>query len=270
MSRPVSCPRLDRVTPPLEEIIRIWGALRPVDRRYISAFIGDIPLLTTQQVVWNFLEATIAFWNPSRAVFDIQGTELTPTIEEYRTLIGRTTVVHGIAEPNFHTARPTLVSRLLGVPTTRLNAELAYSGSTEIAIEKLLFFIESRVLIDAALASVVLQVVGGRGYEVLDAWRTMITERPYFPEHPTLDERDFQATEEYIIRFYRWAPTAHEDLVNSPRVGDGGSPDATPTPNMAIQAELTYLRAERNRLRREVAERDEQLVDQRQLQRELT
>ncbi|OWM84151.1 hypothetical protein CDL15_Pgr028143 [Punica granatum] len=38
---------------------------------------------------------------------------------------------------------------------------------------------------------------------------------------------------------------------------------------MAIQAELTHLRAERDRLRREVAERDEQLVDQRQLQREL-
>ncbi|OWM63473.1 hypothetical protein CDL15_Pgr026233 [Punica granatum] len=197
MSRSVSCPRLDRVTPPLEEITRIWGALRPVDRRYISAFIGDIPLLATRQVDWNFLEAAIAFWNPSRAVFDIQGTELTPNIEEYRTLIGRTAVVHGIVEPNFHTTRPTLVSRLLGVPTTRLNAELAYSGSTEIAIEKLLFFIKSRAhrvrgdflrkdlchavlllifgtllfprshsLIDAALASVVLQVVGGRGYEV--------------------------------------------------------------------------------------------------------
>ncbi|XP_031378310.1 uncharacterized protein LOC116193701 [Punica granatum] len=38
---------------------------------------------------------------------------------------------------------------------------------------------------------------------------------------------------------------------------------------MAIQAELTHLRAERDRLRREVAEKDEQLVDQRQLQREL-
>ncbi|PKI53608.1 hypothetical protein CRG98_025999 [Punica granatum] len=64
-------------------------------------------------------------------------------------------------------------------------------------------------------------------------------------------------------------PAAHEDLVNSPRVEDGGSPGATPTPNMAIQAELTHLRAERDRLCREVAEKDEQLVDQRQLQREL-
>ncbi|PKI70657.1 hypothetical protein CRG98_008890 [Punica granatum] len=323
MSRPVSCPRL-------EEITRIWRALRPVDRHYISAFVRDIPLLATRHVDWNFLAATIAFWNPNRAVFDILGTKLTPTIEEYRTLISRTAVTHGIMEPNFHTARPTLVSRLLGVPTTRLDAELAYSGSTEIAIEKLLFFIESRAhrvqgdflrkdlchallllifmtllftrshsLIDAALASVVLQVVGGGGYEtvpedtarirfehtfwedqtpadrqsnveqVLDAWRTVITERPYFPEHPTLDERDFQATEKYILRFYRWGPTAHEDLVNSSRVEDGGSPGATPTPNMAIQAELTHIRAERDRLHREVAKKDEHLVDQRQLLREL-
>ncbi|PKI69345.1 hypothetical protein CRG98_010279 [Punica granatum] len=105
--------------------------------------------------------------------------------------------------------------------------------------------------------------------QILDAWRTVITELPYFPEHPTLDEQDFQATEEYILRFYRWGPAAHENLVNSLRVRDGGSPDATPTPNMVIQAELTHLRAERDRLRREDAERDEQLVDQRQLQREL-
>ncbi|OWM65082.1 hypothetical protein CDL15_Pgr028800 [Punica granatum] len=197
MAHSFSCPRLDRVTPPGEEIARIWTALRPVDRHYIAVFVGDVPLLATRCVDWNFLEAAIAFWNPSRTVFDIQGTELTPTIEEYRTLIGRTAVVHGIVEPNFHTTRPILVSRLFGVPTTRLNAELAYSGSTEIAIEKLLLFIEfeahrvqgnflrkdlchavlllifgtllfprSHSLIDAALASVVLQVVGGRGYEV--------------------------------------------------------------------------------------------------------
>ncbi|PKI58121.1 hypothetical protein CRG98_021500 [Punica granatum] len=144
MPHSFSCPHLDRVTLPLEEIARIWTALRPVDRHYIAAFVRDIPLLATRCVDWNFLEAAIAFWNPSCAVFDIQGTELTPTIEEYRTLIGRAAVVHSIVEPNFHTGRPTLVSRLLGVPTTHLNAELAYSGSTEIVIEKLFLFIESR------------------------------------------------------------------------------------------------------------------------------
>ncbi|OWM88969.1 hypothetical protein CDL15_Pgr020923 [Punica granatum] len=40
-----------------------------------------------------------------------------------------------------------------------------------------------------------------------------------------------------------------------------------PVPEMAIQAELANLRAERDRLRREVAEKNEQLGDQHQLQK---
>ncbi|PKI30941.1 hypothetical protein CRG98_048668, partial [Punica granatum] len=67
MAHSFSCPRLDRVTPPLEEIACIWTALRPVDRHYIAAFVGDVPFLATRRVDWNFLEAAIAFWNPSRA-----------------------------------------------------------------------------------------------------------------------------------------------------------------------------------------------------------
>ncbi|PKI57321.1 hypothetical protein CRG98_022266 [Punica granatum] len=51
--------------------------------------------------------------------------------------------------------------------------------------------------------------------QVLDAWRTVITERPYFPEHPTQDERDFQATEEYILRFHRWGPSKNDDFTDS-------------------------------------------------------
>ncbi|PKI59751.1 hypothetical protein CRG98_019854 [Punica granatum] len=52
---------------------------------------------------------------PSYAFFNIQCTELTPTIEEYRTLIGRTTVARDIVESNFHTARPALLSHLLRI-----------------------------------------------------------------------------------------------------------------------------------------------------------
>ncbi|PKI39022.1 hypothetical protein CRG98_040588 [Punica granatum] len=346
MSRSISCPHLDWVTPPLEEIAQIWMSLRRVNQDYIIVFVGDVPLLAARYVDWNFIEAAIAFSNLDHAIFNIQGTELAPTIEEYRTLIARTATAHGIVEPNFHTTRSTLVSRLLGVRTTHLHAELAYSGGTKIAIEKLLIFIKSRAqrvqgdflrkdichaflliifgpllfprsrgLVDATLASVVLQVVGGREYEValvaetirsLDhvsrlcdliskwikifceippksfKWRaawmppgpmalrcpdfnevplmshegsttyfqarvmkqfgslqtvpedtartrfehnwredqtlvdrqsdidrvlaalwTVTTEQPYFPGHPTQDKQDFQAIEEYILRFYR-------------------------------------------------------------------
>ncbi|PKI54985.1 hypothetical protein CRG98_024657 [Punica granatum] len=104
---------------------------------------------------------------------------------------------------------------------------------------------------------------------VLDAWRTVVIERPYFPEHPILEEQNFQTTEEYVLRFYWWGPTAHKDFVDSPRAKDSGPMGASLTPNVAIQAELANIRAERDHLRREVVEKDEQLVDQRQLQREL-
>ncbi|OWM82851.1 hypothetical protein CDL15_Pgr029212 [Punica granatum] len=94
-------------------------------------------------------------------------------------------------------------------------------------------------------------------------------ELPYFPEHPTKDERDFQVTEEYILRFYRWSLSAHEDFTGSPR-SEGSTPYGAPsTSSMAIQAELTSLRSERDCLRREVAEKDEQLINQCKLQREL-
>ncbi|PKH93972.1 hypothetical protein CRG98_049789, partial [Punica granatum] len=128
MSRSASFPRLDRVTPPLDEINPIWISMCQIDRDYITTFVGDVPLLSTRRVDWNFLGAIVMFWDPIHAVFNIQGTELAPTVEEYRTLIGRTTVTHDIIEPNLRTTRPVLVSRLREVQRSSLHAELAYSG----------------------------------------------------------------------------------------------------------------------------------------------
>ncbi|PKI70837.1 hypothetical protein CRG98_008728 [Punica granatum] len=178
--------RLDRVTPPFEQI-----------SHNITAFVEDVPMLSTRRADWNFLGAVVTFRDPTHAVLNIQGTELAPTIEEYRTLIGRTAVSHNIVEPNLSTTRLVLVSRLLRLHRSQLHAELANSGGIEIVTTKLLYFIEPRVRevrgdifqvnlchavlllnfgtllfpsaadrIDVALASVILQVVGGRGYEV--------------------------------------------------------------------------------------------------------
>ncbi|PKI68961.1 hypothetical protein CRG98_010641 [Punica granatum] len=115
MSHSASFPHLDRVTPPLEEINRVWTSLHQVDRDYITAYTRDVPLLSTRRADWDFLGAAVMFWDPTHAIFNIQGTELTPIIEEYRTLIGRTAVAYGIVEPNIRTTRPTPVSLLLGV-----------------------------------------------------------------------------------------------------------------------------------------------------------
>ncbi|PKI76630.1 hypothetical protein CRG98_002939 [Punica granatum] len=144
MARSVSFPHLDRVTPPLEEISHIWAHLLQVDRDCIRTFVRDIPMLAMYRMDWNFLGAAVTFWDPVHAFFNIKGTELTPTIEEYRTLVGRIVATRGIVEPNFHTTRLVLVSRLLGVHRSQLQAELAYSGGTEIVTAKLLHFIEIR------------------------------------------------------------------------------------------------------------------------------
>ncbi|OWM77746.1 hypothetical protein CDL15_Pgr012448 [Punica granatum] len=74
--------------------------------------------------------------------------------------------------------------------------------------------------------------------------------------------------EEYILRFYRWGPSENDDFTDTSPVESSTSSGA-PVPDMAIQAELANLRAERDRLRQEVAEKNEQLGDQHQLQKEL-
>ncbi|PKI36091.1 hypothetical protein CRG98_043518 [Punica granatum] len=342
MSHSVACPRLERITPPLEEITQIWTTLRQVDRDYITAFIEDVPLLATRSIDWNFLEAAITFWNPDHGVFNIQGNELTPTIEEYHTLLGRTVSANDIIKPNFCTTRPTLVSRLLGVRTSHLHAELAYSGGTEIAIEKLILFIKtrackvqgnfirkdlchaflllifgtilfprSRALIDATLASVVLQVAGGHGYEVALVTETIRSldrshaypfglVRPvmYFANQESIISRllPFVRVEERKInewmkifrkmspRSFKWraawmppGPMALKcaDFHGIPLISHAGSTTYFPSrtslgaPSVAVRIELASLRAERDSLRRQVAEKDEQLTDQRQLQKEL-
>ncbi|PKI39340.1 hypothetical protein CRG98_040275 [Punica granatum] len=201
MARSIFFPHLDRVKPPLEEISHIWAHLHQVNRDYIRTFVGDIPMLAMCRVDWNFLGAAVTFWDPVHAVFNIQGTELTPTIEEYRTLVERIAATRGNVKPNFHTTRLVLVSRLVEMHRSQLQAELAYSGGTEIVTAKLLCFIEIR---------------------------------------------------------------AHE----IPSVESSTSSGA-PVPDMTIQAELANLRAERDRLRREIAEKNEQLGDQHRLQKEL-
>ncbi|XP_031374128.1 uncharacterized protein LOC116188798 [Punica granatum] len=60
----------------------------------------------------------------------------------------------------------------------------------------------------------------------------------------------------------------NDDFTDSPPVESSASSGA-PVPDMTIQAELANLRAERDRLRREIAEKNEQLSDRHQLQKEL-
>ncbi|PKI61328.1 hypothetical protein CRG98_018283 [Punica granatum] len=138
MDRPAPGLRLEAITPPRQDIMRIWRTLRPVDRAFIQGIIGDMVMFTETPVDWIFLRTAMEFWDSEHAVFNFQGTELSPTIEEYTTLIQRPTpTTQGIFVPN-----PFATIRIFGT----------------------LLFPYSPNLIDGAIAQVVLQAVGGHSY----------------------------------------------------------------------------------------------------------
>ncbi|PKI38383.1 hypothetical protein CRG98_041228 [Punica granatum] len=101
MDRPAPDLRLEAITPPRQDIMRIWRTLRPVDHAFIQGIIGDMVMFVETPVDWIFLRTAAEFWDPEHAVFNFQGTELAPTIEEYAALIQRPTpTTHGIFVPN--------------------------------------------------------------------------------------------------------------------------------------------------------------------------
>ncbi|PKI60430.1 hypothetical protein CRG98_019171 [Punica granatum] len=101
MSCSASCSRLDSVTLPLNDRTRIWTNRHAVNHDYAITLLGDIPLPAACQTDQNFLKV-VAFWDPVHAVFDIQGTKPTPTIEGYQTLIHRNMRII----PSLHEPRP--------------------------------------------------------------------------------------------------------------------------------------------------------------------
>ncbi|OWM89016.1 hypothetical protein CDL15_Pgr016400 [Punica granatum] len=101
MERPAPGLRLEAITPLRQEIMRIWRTFRPVDRAFIQGIIGDVVMLIETPVDWIFLRTAAEFWDPRHAVFNFQGTELAPTIEDYTTLIQKPTpTTQGIFVPN--------------------------------------------------------------------------------------------------------------------------------------------------------------------------
>ncbi|PKI56746.1 hypothetical protein CRG98_022850 [Punica granatum] len=93
--------RLEVITPPRQEILRIWRTFRPVDRAFVQDIIGDVVMLT-----------------------EAPGTELAPTIEEYTALIQRPTpTTQGIFVPNLFAVIRSQLSNLLGIPTQEIHQE---------------------------------------------------------------------------------------------------------------------------------------------------
>ncbi|PKI37280.1 hypothetical protein CRG98_042332 [Punica granatum] len=210
MDRPAPGLRLEAITPPRQEIMRIWRTLRPVDRTFIQGIIGDMVMFTETPVDWIFLRTAIEFWDPEHAVFNFQGTELAPTIEEYTALIQwPMPTTQGIFMPNpFAVIRRwdhgiriawlsdwTLLRAL--TPSTASYQRDASHGFLLLIFGTLLFPYSPN-LIDGAIAQVVLQAVGGHSYvEALLAETIWIfpprrTAYPTASSGPTLHQRPLQ------------------------------------------------------------------------------
>ncbi|PKI67484.1 hypothetical protein CRG98_012068 [Punica granatum] len=145
--------RLESFMPPGREIMRIWGTLCPIDRAFIRSIIRDLVALVDCPVDWIFLRTAVEFWDPRHVVFNFQGTELSPTVEEYTTLIQRPTpTAQGILMPNPFAMIRSQFSALLGLSTQEAQQELQ---------DGTLLFPHSPTLINGA---VVLQVIGGHSY----------------------------------------------------------------------------------------------------------
>ncbi|PKI71497.1 hypothetical protein CRG98_008111 [Punica granatum] len=125
MDRPAPGLKFEAITPPRQDIMRIWRTLRPVDHAFIQGIIGDVVMFTETPVDWIFLRTAAEFWDPEHAVFNFQGTELSPTIEEYTTLIQRPTpTTHGIFVPNPFTTFQGQLFTLLHIPAQDIHEEL--------------------------------------------------------------------------------------------------------------------------------------------------
>ncbi|PKI75962.1 hypothetical protein CRG98_003620 [Punica granatum] len=227
--------RLEFLMPPGREISRIWRALRPIDHVFIRLIVGDVAMLAESPIDWTFLTTTVEFWDPQHAVFNFQGTELTPTVEEYTTLIQRLMPTQGILVPNHFAVIQSQLSVLLGISTKEVQRELDQGWDHGVRITWLLnwthlwalrptaesyqryichgflllifetlLFLHALNLIEGVLAKVVLQAVEGHSY-VKALLAETIRSLDYVRERYSSSDRDgrFPArTKTMIIRAY--------------------------------------------------------------------
>ncbi|PKI34661.1 hypothetical protein CRG98_044947 [Punica granatum] len=242
MDRPAPGLRLEAITPPRQDIMRIWRTLRPVDHAFIQGIIRDVVMLTETPVDWIFLRTAAEFWDPEHAVFNFQGTELAPTIEEYTALIQRpTSTTHGIFVPNPFTTVQGQLSTLLHIPAQDIHEELHQSGPMITGCPGVV-----GVPLLNHLGSTL--IFPGRIREIRRQRDASTIQRLYFPEHPTDDERLFSATSTYVARFYArgLASPQPSHAASTPRATSTLAPEAESSIQVAMHAELRVCAPEFN------------------------
>ncbi|PKI58387.1 hypothetical protein CRG98_021205 [Punica granatum] len=291
----MDCPapglRLEAITPLRQEIMRIWRTLRLVDRAFIQGIIRDMVMFTETPVDWIFLRSAIEFWDPEHAVFNFQGTELAPTIEEYAALIQRpTSTTQGIFVPNpiAWLSDWTLLRAL--TPSTASYQRDECHGFLLLVFGTLMFPYSPK-LIDGAIAQVVLQAVGGHSYveallaetvrsldyvrevrrgrmrgspHLLQIW-LLAHVRPFCSSHPFSYITDKRSL---IERLGSTSPQLSQ-TTPTPRAIPTPAPEIESCTQAAMLAELRAIREERDRLRCELVDSRVEVADYRELQMEL-
>ncbi|PKI61727.1 hypothetical protein CRG98_017880 [Punica granatum] len=286
MDRPAPSLRLEAITPPRQDIMRIRRTLRPVDHAFIQGIIGDVVMLTETPVDWIFLRTAAEFWDPEHAVFNFQATELAPTIEEYTTLIQRPTpTTHGIFVPNPFTAAQGQLSTLLHIPAQDFHEELHQShlGSTLIIPGRVIRQLGGLQDVPAEADRLPFRIqwadststAPARFLQIREIRRqrdASIIQRLYFPKHPIDDERVFAATSAYVARFYArgLASPRPSHAAPTPRAASTLAPEAESSIQAAMHTELWAIREERDRLRCELVDSRAEVADYRELQTQLT
>ncbi|PKI64323.1 hypothetical protein CRG98_015288 [Punica granatum] len=246
--------RLEAITPPRQKIMPIWRTICPVDRSFIQGIIEDVVMLTETPVDWIFLRTAAELWDPQHAVFNFQGTELAPTIEDQlSTLLGiPVQEVHQELHQGWdHDIRITWL-----LDWTLLRALTPSTGSYQrdachgflLLIFGTLLFPYAPNLIDRAIAQVVLQAVGGHSY-VGALLAETVRSLDYVREGPTSPQRP------QTVPILRAAPAV--------------APEVESSTQAAMHAELHSIREERDRLRCELVYSRAEVANYRELQTEL-
>ncbi|PKI40547.1 hypothetical protein CRG98_039062 [Punica granatum] len=116
----------------------LHNTLCPIEKAYIREILGELPELAECSIDWTLLRAAIEFWDPQHAMFNFQGTELTPTIKEYTALIERLTGTQDIVVPNLFAMISSRLSVFLGIRIEEAQQELLHGWEHNIQINWLI------------------------------------------------------------------------------------------------------------------------------------
>ncbi|PKI58436.1 hypothetical protein CRG98_021194 [Punica granatum] len=243
MDRPAPGLRLEAITPPRQDIMRIWRTLRPVDHIFIQGIIGDM--------IW-----LLAHVRPFCSSHPFS------YITDERLLIERLVPVIPPPEHSFsewrHFWRELTPARFLWVARWNPGGPMI-TGCPGIVGVPLLSHLGSTLIFP------------GRIREIHRQRDASTIQRLYFPEHPTDEERAFSATSAYVARFYLQGSTLSQRSQDTPtpRAAPTPAPEAESFAQAAMRAELRAIREERDRLRCELADSSVEVADYRELQTEL-